>query len=380
MSAAVQNKRDYYEVLGVERSAGPDDIKRAYRQAALKYHPDRNRENGAEEKFKEASEAYEVLSDAEKRQRYDRYGHRGLTGVGMHDFQGMGVEDIFSIFGDLFGDSFGGRSRRADRGIDIHAEIEIDLRQVATGADETLRFERADYCERCAGQGGEPGSQRKACRTCGGYGQVERQQSMGFFVTRTVVECPTCHGRGSTVEKPCKACNGSGRATKERVLQVKIPKGIHDGQSIRIRGEGEPGPSGTARGDLRCTIRVREHEFFTREGDHLVCRLPISFTQAALGGQIEVPTLTGKSPLKIPAGTQHGAVFQIGGKGLPNLQTGRNGDEVVQVLVEIPRKLSKGQEDLLRQFAASEDKNVMPETKGFFERVKKYLSGETDAG
>jgi molecular chaperone DnaJ len=377
MSARVHDKRDYYEVLGVERSAGPEDIKRAYRQAALKYHPDRNRENGAEEKFKEASEAYEVLSDAEKRQRYDRYGHRGLTGVGMHDFQGMGVDDIFSIFGDLFGDSFGGRARRSDRGIDIHAEIEIDLRDVATGLDKSLRFERADYCERCAGQGGEPGSQRKPCRTCGGYGQVERQTTMGFFVTRTVTECPTCHGRGSTVEKPCKACSGSGRAAKERLLVVKIPKGIHDGQSVRIRGEGEPGPNGTTRGDLRCTIRVREHEFFSREGDHLVCRIPISFTQAALGGQIEVPTLTGRAPLRIPAGTQHGAIFQLRGKGLPNLQNERLGDEIVQVLIEIPKKLSKAQEELLRQFAASEDKNVMPETKGFFERVKQYLTGDT---
>ena len=256
--------------------------------------------------------------------------------------------------------------------------IEIDLREVATGVEKTLRFERVDFCERCGGQGAEPGSQRRTCRTCGGYGQVERQTSMGFFVTRTVTECPTCAGRGNVVEKPCRDCGGSGRAGKERVLNVKIPPGIHDGQSIRLRGEGEPGPSGTVRGDLGCVVRVRPHEFLERDGDHLVCRLPISFTQAALGAQIEVPTLTGTSPLRIPAGAQHGAVFQLHGKGLPNLRTGRLGDEIVQIIIEIPKKLSRPQEELLRQFAASEDKTVLPESKGFFERVKEYLTGQDE--
>ncbi len=380
---ALANKRDYYEVLGLAREAGPDDVKRAFRQAALKYHPDRNKEPGAEARFKEASEAYEVLSDPEKRQRYDRYGHAGLNGVGVHDFSSMGVEDIFSIFGDLFGGGFGGfgggRGRvRADRGVDIQTVIEIDLAEVATGVEKTIRFERADFCERCAGQGNEPGTPRTTCRVCGGYGQVERQTSLGFFVTRTITDCPQCQGRGTVIEKPCKVCRGSGRAPRERVLTVRIPAGVHEGQSIRVRGEGEPSATGTSRGDLRCLIQIRPHPFLEREDDDLICRLPVSFTQAALGAQIEVPTLTGLTPLRVPPGTQHGTTFRLAGKGLPNMRSGRIGEELVQVLIEIPTKLSRAQEDLLRQFAATEDKSVLPETKGFFERVKDYLTGPVD--
>lgn len=377
----VAQKRDYYEVLGVTRSAAPDEIKSAYRKAALQWHPDRNKDAGAEENFKAAAEAYEVLSDPEKRSRYDRFGHEGLQGVGMHDFGGMAAEDIFSIFGDLFGDAFGGfgRGRAAERGVDIQTIIEIDFKEVLTGVEKTLRFERDDFCERCGGQGNEPGTQRRNCTTCGGYGQVERQTTMGFFVTRTVVECPRCHGRGSVVEKACKTCDGSGRARRERLIEVKVPPGVHDGQSIRVRGEGEPSRNGAARGDLRCVIRVRPHPLLQRDGDHLVCVLPIGFTQAALGAQLEVPTLTGATPLRIPAGTQHGALFELPGKGLPNLRSGRRGNQVVQVLVEIPRKLSREQEEILRKFAATEDKNVLPESRGFFDRVKDYLTGEASA-
>jgi molecular chaperone DnaJ len=380
----VHSKRDYYEVLGLERSAAPGEIKRAFRQAALKYHPDRNKEAGAEERFKEVSEAYEVLSDPEKRNRYDRYGHRGLDGVGMHDFSGMAVDDIFSVFGDIFGDMFGGgmgggRGRaRGDRGIDIQAVIEVSLKEVATGVEKSLRFQRADFCPACGGKGAEPGTSPKTCRTCGGYGQVERQTSMGFFVTRSVVNCPDCQGRGEIIEKPCRDCRGSGRMQKECVINVKIPAGVHEGQRIRLRGEGEPGRSGMARGDLHCILRISPHEFFERDGDHLICRLPIAFTQAALGAQIEVPTLTGTAPLKIPAGTQHGTIFRLPGKGLPNLRGGRRGDEIVQALIEIPSRLSRGQKDLLRKFASTEDKDVLPESKGFFERVKEYLTGSTD--
>lgn len=377
----VVDKRDYYQVLGVQKNAAPDEIKRAYRQAAHKYHPDKSKEPDAEGRFKQASEAYEVLSDPEKRARYDRFGHAGLDGVGLHDFGGMGVDDIFSIFGDLFGGAFGGGGRgraRAERGIDIQTVIEISLKEVATGVEKTLRFERADFCDRCGGQGAEPGTPRRTCQTCGGYGQVERQTSMGFFTTRTVTDCPACQGRGDVIEKPCRSCNGSGRAMKERVLNVKIPAGIHDGQSVRVRGEGEPSASRSVRGDLRCGVRVRPHEFLQRDGDHLVCVLPISFTQAALGAQVDVPTLTGTSSLRIPPGTQHGKLFQLRGKGLPNLRTGRPGDEIVQVVIEIPKKLGQQQEELLRRFAASEDKSVLPQTKGFFERVKEYLTGESD--
>lgn len=377
--STVAKKRDYYEVLGVAREAAPDEIKRAYRQAALKYHPDRNREAGAEARFKEAAEAYEVLSDPEKRGRYDRFGHEGLHGVPLHDFAHMRTDDIFSIFEEMLGGAFGGGGRgrsRGDHGIDIQTTIEISLPEVASGVERTLKFERQDYCKTCAGRGAAPGTATVTCKTCGGYGQVERQQTMGFFVTRQVVECPACHGRGQTITKPCKDCTGSGRAGKEVVVGVKVPKGIHDGQMIRLRGEGEPAPHGQARGDLLCVIRVREHEFLTRDGDHLVCRLPISFTQAALGGQIEVPTLTGSAPLRVPGGTQHGAVFKLAGKGLPNMNTGRSGDELVQVFIEIPKKLTHKQEELLRQFAATEDRAALPETRGFFERMKDYLMGE----
>jgi molecular chaperone DnaJ len=376
----VAHKRDYYEVLGVGRDATPEQIKRAYRQAALKYHPDRNKEPGTEERFKEAAEAYEVLSDAEKRQRYDQYGHAGLRGVGIHDFSGMGAEDIFSIFGDLFGDLFGGGFRRAhaDRGIDIQAVVEIELKDVLTGVKKSLRFEREDLCQHCSGQGCEPGTQRRNCPTCGGYGQVERQTSMGFFVTRTVVDCPQCHARGWLAEHPCRECQGSGRGRNKCEIEVKIPPGIHDGQSIRVAGAGEPSQSGRNRGDLRCVVRVKDHKFFRRDGDHLICMMPISFTQAALGTQVDVPTLTGVTPLRIPAGTQHGAVFELPGKGLPNLRHGRRGTQVVQVAVEIPKRLSKEQADLLRKFAATEDKSVLPDSKGFFEQVKEYFKGELD--
>ncbi|MGE0479245.1 MAG: molecular chaperone DnaJ [Phycisphaerae bacterium] len=379
MSATVAKQRDYYDVLGVAREASPDEIKRAFRQCALKYHPDRNREPDAEARFKEASEAYEVLSDPDKRQRYDRFGHSGLNGVPTHDFSNMGVEDIFSVFEDLLGGGFGGRRRaRPDRGVDIRAIIEITLAEVATGVEKTLRFERADFCKACAGRGAEPGTNPTTCRTCGGYGQVERQSSMGFFVTRTVTDCPSCHGRGTLIEKPCRACRGTGRASAERVVNVKIPAGVHDGQIVRVRSEGEPGPTGMTRGDLHCVIRVRPHPLFERDGDHLLCRLPISFAQAALGAQVDVPTLTGAAPLRIPAGTQYGAVFKLRGKGLPHLNTGHVGDEIVQVIIEVPKKLSRQQQELLRQFDGQADAAATPETKSFFERMKEYLTGQSD--
>jgi len=373
---SVATKRDYYDILGVGRDASPDEIKRAYRQAALKFHPDRNKQQGAEQRFKEAAEAYEVLSDPEKRNRYDRYGHAGLDGVGLHDFGGMAVDDIFSVFGDLFGDIFGGRMRaRAERGIDIQTVVHVDLKEVATGVEKTLRFQRSDFCEACGGRGAEPGSAPTPCRTCGGYGQVERQTTMGFFATRTVVDCPSCHGRGVTIDHPCRKCRGGGRTPRECVVNVRIPAGVHEGQRIRLRGEGEPGAAGLSRGDLHCLVQVKPHPFFERDGDDLICRLPISFTQAALGAQVDVPTLTDRTALHIPPGTQHGAVFRLRGRGLPNLRSGRNGDEIVQVLIEIPRKLTRAQQDLLRSFASTEDKNVLPESRGFFERVKEYFTG-----
>jgi molecular chaperone DnaJ len=372
----VAQKRDYYEVLGVSREASPDEIKRAYRQAAMKYHPDRASEADAADKFKEAAEAYEILSDPEKRTRYDRFGHGGLSGVAGHDFSRMRPDDIFSIFGDILGDMFGmpfGGGRRGSPGVDLQTEVSLTLADVAAGAERPIEFTREDFCERCAGKGAEPGSKTNACGTCGGYGQVERTTGMGFFSTRIVTACPQCRGRGTTFAKACKQCKGSGRAPKHRVVTVKIPPGIHDGQAIRLRGEGEPGEDGSSRGDLHCYVRVEPHPFLQRHGNDLLCDLPISFTQAALGAKIDVPTLAGKVDVTIPPGVQHGELLRMAGIGLPDVRTSRRGDQIIRVLIEIPRKLNARQEDLLRQFADTEDKTVLPQSKGFLEKLKEFF-------
>jgi len=371
--SAVAQKRDYYEVLGVPRDADAETIKRAYRRAALKYHPDRNPDDPeAEAKFKEAAEAYEVLSDPEKRRRYDQFGHRGLEGAAMHDFSGMGVEDIFSMFDDIFGGSFfGGRRRGA--GVDLEMEISLTLEEVASGTEKTIEFERYDTCSRCGGSCSEPGARRRNCPTCGGYGQVEHSTGFGALFGRVVTACPTCHGKGTIVTQPCRACRGTGRERVRRRLAVKIPPGIQDGQGVRVAGEGEPGESGR-RGDLHVYARIEKHPLFERHGDDLVCRVPISFAQAALGARVEVPSLTGKIELTIPPGTQHGQVFRLAGKGLPNLRSGHRGDELIQVWIEVPRKLNKRQADLLRQYAEIEDQSVLPESKGFFDKVAEFFA------
>jgi len=372
----VTQKRDYYEVLGVPREASPDDIKRAYRQAAMKYHPDRASGTDAADKFKEAAEAYEILSDPEKRTRYDRFGHNGLSGVAGHDFSRMRPDDIFSIFGDILGDMFGmpfGGGRRGSPGVDLQTEVSLTLADVASGAERPIEFTREDFCDRCAGKGAEPGSKTNTCGTCGGYGQVERTTGMGFFSTRIVTACPQCRGRGTTFTKACKQCKGTGRAAKHRVVTVKIPPGIHDGQAIRLRGEGEPGEDGSSRGDLHCYVRVEPHPFLQRHGNDLLCDLPISFTQAALGAKIDVPTLAGKLDVTIPPGVQHGELLRLAGIGLPDVRTSRRGDQIVRVLIEIPRRLNARQEELLRQFAETEDKNVLPQSKGFLERLKEFF-------
>ncbi len=379
MARMATQKPDYYAVLGVERTAAPEEIKRAYRKKALEFHPDRNNgDKSAEAKFKQASEAYEVLSDAQKRQVYDRYGHAGLGGAGVHDFSHMGSEDIFSMFEDIFGGNVFGNRRRGDRGVDLQAEVELTLEEVLRGADRTLEFSRQDVCEPCAGSGAAPGSERKTCRTCGGYGQVEQVGGFSILMGRVVTACPDCRGSGSLITTPCKQCRGSGRAARHRVVTVQIPRGVHDGQAVRVRGEGEPSADGTSRGDLHCYVRIRPHPFFERHNNDLVCRVPISFTVAALGGTIEVPTLEGRVELKIDKGTQHGQVYRLAGKGLPDLRNGRRGEELVQVTVEIPRKLNKEQEKLLREFAATENQTVMPESKGFFEKLVEYFSESGD--
>lgn len=369
-------KRDYYEVLNVARDAAADDIKRAYRQCALKFHPDRNPNNPeAEAKFKEAAEAYEVLSDPEKRERYDRFGHSGLSGAGMHDFSHMGIDDIFSMFTDILG----GGPRTHHRGADLQVEVQLSLAEVATGVERTLEFDRLDYCDTCGGSGAAPGSQRRGCPTCGGYGQVEQASGgFSFLFGRMITTCPTCKGQGTLVVTPCKRCRGKGRYPKRRVVNVEIPAGINHGQAVRKRGEGEPGAQGGPRGDLHCYVVIKPHPFFERRDGDLICRVPISFTQAALGAKVEVPTLNGRTEVTVPQGTQSGKVFRLAGMGLPDLRSGRRGDELVQVVVEIPTRLSKEQQALLRKFADSEDKSVLPESKGFFERMREYFTKEGD--
>lgn len=367
-------KRDYYEILGVVKTAGPDEIKKAYRRLAHKFHPDRNpNDHTAEGKFKEAAEAYDVLSDAAKRQRYDQFGHAGLTGAGMRDYSHANVDDIFSMFGDIFG---GGRRGR-QRGTDLQTEVELTLAEVAVGAERSIEFNRQEVCDGCGGSGAARGTERKVCSTCGGYGQVEQSTGFGSIFGRVITACPACRGRGSMIVTPCGTCRGAGRMSKGRVVTVKIPAGIHEGQAIRVRGEGEVGPEGDTRGDLHCYVRIAAHPFLQRHENDLVCHMPVSFTQAALGAKVEVPTLSGKAELKIPAGSQHGQLFRLRGLGLPDLRNGRSGDELVEILIEIPTRLNKEQETLLRDFAKTEDRAVMPESKGFFDRFVEYL-GVTD--
>ena len=374
-------KRDYYEVLGVARTASEEEIKRAYRKLAMKHHPDRadGDKTAAETKFKECSEAYEVLSDAEKRRRYDQFGHQGVQG--QHDFSHMDVSDIFSMFDEIFGGFGGGRARAGagrpgqQRGFDLETQVELTLEEVAKGAEKTIEFERQDLCNVCSGTGAKPGTSPVACPQCGGQGRVAQQGFGGMF--RMVTTCPGCRGQGSVVREFCPTCRGTGREAKRRVVKINIPPGVHEGQAVRVAGEGEPGSHGGPAGDLHCYISVKQHELFSRHNNDLVCQLPVSFTQAALGGRIEVPTLIGKEELEVPAGTQHGEVFKLRGKGLPDLRTKRTGDELVQILIEVPRKLTEKQKQILREFAATEDANVLPGRKTFMEKLRQKLTGET---
>jgi len=368
-------KRDYYEVLGVARTASDEEIKRAYRKLAMKYHPDRadGDKAAAEARFKECAEAYEVLSDAQKRQRYDQYGHAGVAG--RHDFSHMDVSDIFSMFDEIFGGMGGGFGPRrgggrsgAQRGFDLETQVELSLEEVARGAEKTIEFDRSDKCESCGGSGAKPGSSPIVCPQCGGQGRVAQQGFGGMF--RMVTTCPACRGHGQVIREHCPACRGTGRQARRRVVTIHIPPGVHDGQAVRVAGEGEPGVGGGPHGDLHCYIVIRPHPLFSRHNNDLVCQVPISFTQAALGATIEVPSLSGKEQLEIPPGTQHGEVFKIKGKGLPDLRSKRTGDELIQVLIEIPKKLTEKQRQLLRDFAATEDASVMPQRKSFMDKLK----------
>ncbi|MCE9590267.1 MAG: molecular chaperone DnaJ [Planctomycetes bacterium] len=373
-------KRDYYEILSVERTVETEEIKRSYRKLAMKYHPDRNPgDQEAEAKFKEAAEAYEVLSDPDRRQRYDQFGHEGLRSTPGHDFSRMDPNDIFSMFGfgDVLEQMFGGggaaRGGRGQRGYDLETQVVISLEDVARGIETEIEFTRKDFCPTCDGSGAKPGSKPVACVTCGGQGKVAQSGLGGMF--RMVVTCPACRGAGMIVKDKCADCKGAGRKPKKRKLSVKIPPGIHDGQAIRVPGEGEPGVQAGPRGDLHVVVRVEEHKLFSREDDHLILKMPVSFAQAALGAKVKIPTLDGETEVEIKPGTQHGAILRVDDKGLPNLRNGHHGDLAVLLLVEVPTKLSAKQRKLLEEYAATENHDVMPESKNFWDRIKEHLTG-----
>jgi len=367
------NKKDYYSVLGVSRSAGAEDIKKAYRKCALAHHPDRNPgDKKAEEKFKEATEAYQVLADPKKRQIYDQYGHEGLGAGGFSGFSSTGFSDIFEdIFEDFFsgagGSAFSGRSRqRSQRGSDLQYDLEISFKEAAFGAEKTIEIRREESCATCKGDGAKPGTSRTPCPVCHGSGQV--LASSGFFTISR--PCHRCHGQGSFVEHPCETCKGSARAAVERKIQVKVPAGVEAGTRLRMSGEGEGGLRSGPRGDLYIDIYVKSDEFFSRAGNNVLCEVPVSFTQAALGAEIEVPTLTGTTALKIPAGTQNGKIFKLKGKGIALLHGRGIGDEEVRILVETPASLSDKQKELLKQFADLSGEKVNPISSSFVEKVK----------
>ena len=366
-------KRDYYEVLSVTRNASAEDIKKAYRKCAMDHHPDRNPgDKKAEEKFKEATEAYQVLSTPEKRQMYDQYGHAGVDsqGMGGGGFSGGGFGDVFEdIFEDFFGGSSSKRRNRAQKGSDLGLAVEIEFEEAAFGVEKTLDLRREETCSTCKGDGAKPGTQRHTCSTCHGSGQV--MASSGFFsISRP---CHRCQGQGSTIDHPCTDCRGSGRVAISRKLQTKIPPGVDTGIRLRMPGEGEAGHRGGPRGDLYIEIHVREHDIFTREQDNIICRVPISMVQAALGCHIEVPTLAGPTALKIPAGTQTGKVFRLKGKGFPSLRGAGLGDEEVHVTVETPSQLNEKQKELLKQFADLSGEKVNPQAASFVHKVKKIF-------
>ena len=376
-------KRDLYEILGVNRDASEDELKKAYRKLAMKYHPDRNPDNKeAEEKFKEAKEAYEILTDANKRAAYDRYGHAGVDpSMGGGGGGGQGFDGFADAFGDIFGDIFGGgggggggRGRsNVYRGADLRYNLEITLEEAARGAEKTIRIPALEECDSCHGSGAKPGTQPKTCPTCGGAGQVRIQQ--GFFSIQQT--CPKCHGSGRVIPEPCTSCGGAGRVKRQKTLEVKIPAGIDDGMRLRHSGHGEPGVNGGPSGDLYVEIHIKQHPVFQRDGDDLHCEMPISFSTAALGGEIEIPTLDGAANIRIPAETQSAKVFRLRGKGIRNVRSHAPGDLMVHVVVETPVKLTDRQKELLREFeeiAAGNAERHNPKAKSWMDKVKDFFS------
>jgi len=370
------NQRDYYEVLGVTRTAAVEEIKSAYRKSALKWHPDRNPENKseAEVKFRECTEAYSVLSDAQKRQVYDTYGHAGLSGVGGQGFDHTVFQDFHDIFGDFFGfeDLFGGGGRRgrsrAQRGSDLRYDMSLTFEEASAGVTTKIKLPRQEYCEACNGTGAKKGTGVQACQTCAGRGQLAYQQ--GFFtISRT---CPACQGAGQIVKERCMECRGQGRLEREKTIELRIPPGVDTGTRLRVAGEGEPGPNGGPAGDLYVVLEVKEHSYFERRGADLYCTIPLSIAQATLGTELQVPGLNGEERLKIPEGTQSGAVFRIKGKGLADPRGGGKGDLYYHVRVMTPTKLTRDQRKLIEQLGATMkvDNKPADRNSSIFDKVK----------
>ena len=372
------SKRDYYEVLGVTRSCTEVELKAAFRKLAMQHHPDRNPDDkDCEHRFKEINEAYDVLKDGDKRAAYDRFGHAAFEHGGMGGAaHGFGA-DFGSTFSDIFEGIFGmgsarGRGSGRERGSDLRYNMEISLDEAFTGKTAQIRIPTSVTCEACSGSGAKAGTKPKSCATCGGAGKIRHAQ--GFFTLERT--CPTCHGRGQVIDDPCKVCGGGGRVTRERTLSVNIPTGVEDGTRIRLAGEGEAGLRGGPAGDLYIFLEVAPHEFFQRDGADLHCRVPISMTSAALGGEFEVPAIDGsKVRVKVPAGTQTGRRFRLAGKGMPVLRSKQTGDMYVQVAVETPQNLTKRQRELLAEFEKLSSEETQPESAGFFSRVKEFLDG-----
>jgi len=383
-------KRDYYEVLGVAKTASADDVKQAFRRLAMKHHPDRNpaeNKKEAEEKFKELSEAYEVLSDPKKRAAYDQYGHHGVEGAFRHGdfswedfthfqdvsdiFGGTGIEDIFASFG--LGDIFGGRSRRRGShgeqdGADLEYVVEVELADVLHGKEIPVAFQRKEACDSCKGQRSKVGTRPETCPDCRGQGQVRISQ--GFFTMATI--CRRCRGEGTIIKEPCPACRGEGKTQKQRSLTIKVPPGIESGMRLKLAGEGETGARGGARGDLYVLVQVKPHPFFQRQGANLFCEVPITMVQATLGDELKVPTLSGTVTMKVPAGTQPGEVFRLRGKGLPGIRGSGSGDQMVRVSVEIPTRLSAAHRRVLEEFGKVGDNNTFPGIQKFWDEVQRW--------
>ncbi|HEY5635067.1 MAG TPA: molecular chaperone DnaJ [Burkholderiaceae bacterium] len=370
-------KRDYYEVLGVAKNASDDELKKAYRKLAMKHHPDRNPDNkDAEERFKEIKQAYEILSEPQKREAYDRFGHAGVDPNAAGGFGGaQGAGGFSDVFGDIFGDIFGGGGARGGRsnvyrGADLRYAMEITLEQAAAGHATEIRVPSWERCDVCGGSGAKPGTSPKPCHTCGGQGSVRIQQ--GFFSIQQT--CPTCHGSGKVIPDPCGACDGVGRVKKTKTLEVKIPPGIDDGMRIRSSGNGEPGVNGGPPGDLYVEIHLKPHQVFERRADDLHCEIPISMVTAALGGKVQVPTLGGKAEIDLPEGTQSGKTFRLRGKGIKGVRSSYPGDLYARVAVETPVRLNEAQKKLLRELEASlHDPKHSPQARGWMDKVREFF-------